>query len=336
MFVGVEWFCGCAAAAPETLAVRDLTHHPERWPETVTLKKDFQFGGGQSAAKGQKVTVMQFNGMEVGVNAGKDLLFECGMEDCDFVEAANAVWAKLTPAQRAIDAQSLEKDSSLWPQKVKCYLGFTLDNGKNIPDGTELDLVSLNQHEVTVHSRPDRATMATKIAQTDVFARARELAPIEPAKRPSRVAEALRKVMVDSNGKPYTSAALDDAQVFALYYGASWCGPCHAFSPQLIKYVNEVGPKNPKLMVVLISSDEKDADMLKYMTEQKMPWPAVSMAEMNKSPLLSSQIKGAIPQFVIMDRGGKVLADCYTARQYVGPQQPLRTLTHLVNTGAAK
>src|SRR5438034_11838541 len=100
-----------APAPPEALKLNDLINHPERLPQTVTLKKGMKFGGGKSVAAGQKVQVLEFNGSQLGVDAGNNLVFRINPNDCDLLEAANATWSKLAPAQRAVDQQMLINDA---------------------------------------------------------------------------------------------------------------------------------------------------------------------------------------------------------------------------------
>src|SRR4029078_12728540 len=134
------------------------------------------------------------------------------------------------------------------------------------------------------------------------------------------IADAIKASLVDADGKPVKKDDLDQTKLFALYYGASWRGPCRQFSPSLVKYVNQVAAANPKLTVVLVSFDEKDEEMLKYMKEEKMPWAAIPMAASKKSHLLRSYGKGSIPQLMIVDKYGKVLANSYNGNTYVGPK----------------
>jgi nucleoredoxin len=156
------------------------------------------------------------------------------------------------------------------------------------------------------------------------------------AKRPARVAAALRDVLVDSDGATVKKENLDEQTVYALYYGASWCGPCRSFSPGFVKYVESVAAANPKLTVVLVSNDEKDADMLKYMKDEKMPWAAVPLKAMDGSPVLMSYLRGSIPQLTIVDRYGKIIADSWSADRYVGPNAAMAGLDKTLKSGAAK
>src|SRR5205823_3732094 len=149
-------------------------------------------------------------------------------------------------------------------------------------------------------------------------------------------AAALKGAMVDADGKPLAKDDLEQQTVFALYYGASWCGPCRAFSPSFVKYINSVAAGNPKLTVVLVSNDEKDAEMLKYMKEEKMPWAAVPMKAMQDSALLMCYLKGSIPQLTIVDRHGKIIADSWNRNAYIGPKAALAGLDKTLKSGVAK
>ena len=332
------WAVAAGAAPPEKLDERELANRPDRWPAQITVKNNIDFGAAK-LAKGQKVTVLEYTGgNEVNVDGGNNQLFAVEVAETDLLEAANAAWAKLTPEQRALEPKTVIDDASLWPAKVKCTAGFTLTTGKEIPPGAEYDLINIDRGGmVTLYTRAGDARLTASMNQTDTVARARDLAGMDKAKRPARIAEALKgATLVDAGGKPVKREDIDQQQVFALYYGASWCGPCRSFSPGFVKYVNSVAAANPKMMVVLCSNDENDADMLKYMGEEKMPWAAVPLKSLKQSPLLWTYLRGSIPQLTIVDRNGKVLADSWTGNAYVGPKQALAGLDRTLKSGAAK
>ena len=328
-------FGSVSGAAPATLTLNDLQNHPERWPAKVSLPRDFKFNGGASARKGQIVQVIELKGTEVVVDAGKDLVFGVPVADTDFLTAANSSWSALTPAQRDLDANLLMADPSLWPLQVKSLNGFRLENGTQLPAGSDFDLISFNQEGVSLYSAKYNSNLGAELKDTDLITRARALLLVPANQRPSRIAAALRGNLVDINGQA-SSAKLDETQVFALYYGASWCPPCRKFSPGFVKYIDQISAQNPKLTVVLMSNDKVDADMFKYMKSEKMPWVAMPLAKLQRTPLLLGYTKGYIPQLLIVDRSGKILADSYSGKNYVGPDVALKGLTKLVDAGAAR
>lgn len=332
MFVGTL----LAAAPPRTLGLSDLANKPDRWPQTVTLKQDFRFTGGKSAVKGQAVRVLDFKGAQVLVDAGDDLVFELSPKACDLLESANRAWAALTPTQRAVDQRALLADASLWPQKVTCYSAFTMNDGTELPAGGEFDLINIDKQGVTLYSQQARAKVVAAIGETDVIARARQIALTDPSERPSRIARALDGLLVDAEGEPYEGQEVAQAEIYAFYYGASWCGPCKGFSPGFVEFINKVQPNNPKLAVVMMSNDNSDTAMIGYMKEESMPWPAVPHKSLGQSPLLLGYAGSGIPQLVIVDKNGKVLADTYVGGRYLGPQRVVGELTKMLNAGAAR
>lgn len=324
------------AAAPAVLTLADLPNHPDRWPARVAVQRDFKFSGGASVRKGQSVQVLDVRGATVAVDAGHDLTFEVPAGETDLVQAANQAWSKLTPAQREVDAAALLKDASLWPLTARATAGFTLANGTDLPPGGEYEFVSCTPEGVTLYSRAHRSMLQADLAATDTIARARELAALPREKRPARIPLALKGRLVDASGQPVTLDHLEDGQVFALYYGASWCGPCRAFSPTFVKFIRDAAPRNPRLVVVLLSNDKKDSDLYGYMKEEHMPWPAVPLATLETVPALMAYARGGIPQLAIVDPYGKLLAEAYRGTTYVGPRVPLQALGKILDSGAAK
>jgi thiol-disulfide isomerase/thioredoxin len=302
-------FCGIcsAAAAPETLTLSDLVNHPDRWPPSLTLTRDFKFANGAVLHQGDKVRVGRFDGVKVGLFGPGNLRFSAKPEDCGLLEAANAAWSKLTPAQRAVDTDSIASDVSLWPVNVAMATSVNSPFGKLSP-GTEVLLLSVSNKGPEIEYPHSINRVAVDFDSTDVLERARELALVEPDKRPSRIAEALKGLMVDADGKPYHDDHLGEKKIFALYFGASWCPPCHAFSPDFVKFLNDAMPRHPELAVVMLSNDQQPGPMLGYMKEEKMPFPAVPLTELNRSTLLLNYAAKMIPELVIVDRFGKQLA----------------------------
>jgi len=80
---------------------------------------------------------------------------------------------------------------------------------------------------------------------------------------------------------------------------ASWCPPCHQFTPILAKaYLSALKAKG--LEIVFVSSDRDEASFSKYAREQ--PWPALPFADRDRKAKLSAKfgVQG-IPTLVILD-----------------------------------
>jgi nucleoredoxin len=339
---GLAFFLVCALGAPATatqgemLTLPDLVGRPDRWPPTVTLAKGFTFSDGRAASAGQSVRIAEFDGSQVVVDAGGGLVFAAAPEDCDLLGAANQAWSALTPAQRAVDPEVLLTDASLWPERVTSFAAFALDDGTELAPNAEYDLLSYDREGVRVFSSLHRTTLVADVAQTDFVTRARLRALIAPDQRPSRIAAALASGLVDSDGNPVAGRAIQDAKVYVLYYSAGWCGPCRKFSPKLVELIRAKGKENPRLTTVLLSNDRSTADMLAYMKDEEMPWPALPLELLGKTPLLLGYAAGSIPHMVVLDRHGLVLATSLENGRNTGCERPLQALAKLLESGAAK
>jgi len=75
----------------------------------------------------------------------------------------------------------------------------------------------------------------------------------------------------------------------------------------IAKWVNDNAAKNPHMTVVMLDADEKDADMLKYLKDEKMPWPAVRMTAWKQSHVFAANQRDGYPQLLITDRWGKII-----------------------------
>ena len=319
-----------AATPPDTLTLQDLANRPDRWPASVTVPRDFIFNNGAAVHKGDKATVVQFDGTKVLLIGAGNIRFTATAADSGILEAANEAWAALTPAQRAIDPTSLAADASLWPLRAKTTTPIKCGYG-NLAPGTEVGVFSISAKgpDIEWPNSPNRLNVPYDC--TDVFDRARKLALVNRDERPSRMAPALQGIMVDAEGKPYADSRLGEKKVFALYFGAGWCAPCHEFSPDLVKYLDGALPRHPELAAVFLSDDKQDDQMLAYMREEKMPMPAVPHGALEHSPFLLGFGARIIPQLIIVDRFGNVLASNDDRHGNRGdPKDTIGDLDHLL------
>lgn len=93
----------------------------------------------------------------------------------------------------------------------------------------------------------------------------------------------------------------------ALYFSASWCGPCRQFSPQLIEVYNELLSKND-FEVVFVSADRDEESFNGYFS--KMPWLAIPLSDSETKNRLDELFEvNGIPSLVILNGNGEVLSD---------------------------
>jgi len=115
-----------------------------------------------------------------------------------------------------------------------------------------------------------------------------------------------KRLIQVKGGKAEPFKSEDKPKFTAIYYSAHWCPPCRAFTPKLVEWYNKFQPKHKEFQLVFASSDEDEGAMLGYMTEMKMPWPAVKFGEKKESGLEKYAADG-IPYLVLINAEGKNL-----------------------------
>jgi nucleoredoxin len=124
-------------------------------------------------------------------------------------------------------------------------------------------------------------------------------------------------------------------QIYGLYFSAHWCGPCRKFTPQLIAYYNQIARDHPEFEIIFVSADKSADGMATYMRESGMPWPAIEYNKLANVPTLQKYAGKGIPDLVIVDASGKVLADSYISGKYVGPARVLDDLSAIFARGSS-
>ena len=133
----------------------------------------------------------------------------------------------------------------------------------------------------------------------------------------------------------FDDAGLDGKKLFLIYFSAHWCQPCRLFTPSLVNYYNDTVAKHPELDLIFVSRDKSSFAMETYMREANMPWPAINYEKISVKSGIQKYAGKGIPDLVLVDSSGKVLADSFQGDKYVGPANVLQTLTNILNKGTA-
>ena len=147
------------------------------------------------------------------------------------------------------------------------------------------------------------------------------------------IASQLNGKLVALRGKsalPCAAPDLPQAKYIGLYFSAGWCGPCHQFTPALVKFYSEMKPKYPGFEVVFVSEDESANAMEKYMGEMTMPWPAVRYSAAKGNRALNKYAGPGIPCLVLLNEKGEVLSHSYEGTSYLGPYKVMNDLKKLL------
>lgn len=116
------------------------------------------------------------------------------------------------------------------------------------------------------------------------------------------------------------------AKYYAIYFSAQWCPPCRGFTPELVNAYKSLKAKNPAFEVIFVSSDESNDDMKTYMSEYKMPWPALRFDAIKSLSAVRKYSGNGIPNLVFVTADGEILSSSYVGGKYVGPQKVLKDI----------
>ncbi|MCS7063398.1 MAG: thioredoxin-like domain-containing protein [Methylacidiphilales bacterium] len=112
--------------------------------------------------------------------------------------------------------------------------------------------------------------------------------------------------------KSFDKDLLVDKEYIAVYFSASWCGPCVRFTPKLVAMYNSLTEtQRKKFELIFISRDYGEEATENYMMKYKMPWPAIRWDDVDdrkKNPFLAFASSG-IPHLVLINAEGEIVED---------------------------
>ena len=126
--------------------------------------------------------------------------------------------------------------------------------------------------------------------------------------------------LITKAGASAPSNALD-GKVVLLYFSASWCGPCHRFTPVLADFYDEVRGSGGNIEIVYVPGDRSRDEMMKYFKDLHGDWLALDMSDGAVIQDLNEryQVRG-IPALVAIQADGTVIdAGCRDKVQSHGP-----------------
>lgn len=112
-------------------------------------------------------------------------------------------------------------------------------------------------------------------------------------------------VQADTSGKQVRLSSFKGKYVLVDFW-ASWCGPCRAENPNVLKVYNAY--KDKGFTVVGISLDDKAANWKKAIRDDKMPWTQLSDLKGWKNEISVSYGIQGIPSNLLIDPSGKIIA----------------------------
>ena len=128
------------------------------------------------------------------------------------------------------------------------------------------------------------------------------------------------KLLTKNAGEADTSTALTNTRLVALYFSASWCGPCRGFTPLLVEFYNHLKEEVASthgLEIIFVSSDRDEASFQQYYS--KMPFLAMPFSNRALAQHAKQMfgVRG-IPSFVVLDSlSGRVVVSPDDSRKEV-------------------
>ena len=112
--------------------------------------------------------------------------------------------------------------------------------------------------------------------------------------------------LLTDKGKAADLADLN-GKIIAIYFSASWCPPCRAFSPRLVDLAKKLRSRGKPFALVLVGRDETERKALDYMKSHKMTGYLVPPEADSNRALCKRYHVSSIPYLVIVDDTGKTL-----------------------------
>ena len=127
----------------------------------------------------------------------------------------------------------------------------------------------------------------------------------EKTEEKSPLSELLGDEFCTKDNETVQLSELSDVKVWALYFSAGYCAPCHKFTPVLKEFYNYMNEDKKDLEVIFVSKDKTEEELLEY--RKKMPWLNIPFGDTRIEKLLEKYQVVGIPVLLILNTKGEVV-----------------------------
>ena len=113
--------------------------------------------------------------------------------------------------------------------------------------------------------------------------------------------------LINAKGKEVKTSTALKGKMVAVYFSASWCGPCRGFTPKLVDFYKSIAKKE-NIEIIFVSLDKEDKAMMNYMKKYKMPWLAIPFDAEERTNLQKTLRVSGIPHLIVFDSEGKMIS----------------------------
>ena len=234
-----------------------------------------------------------------------------------------------------ITLDNLNQYIEYWPSEIRGTKQVKLTNGVTIPQFTRGEILVVTKEGIVVSNQSIRSQgffkYFTDLDNTDLAETVKQ--NILANRKNTRILNYL-SIRLDKivNGQRQSFKIPADKEYFLLYFSANWCQPCHQTIELVKKFLAERNASS--IQPILISAaDKTEAEFESYIQKHTIDWPFVRFAYSGtESPILlnyymTNNPKGTIPQFVLIDKAGRILSN------YRGDEKPFGKITETLLTG---